>query len=338
MPEAINICQSHHIHNGTLQTSKIFQRRKTLPNHQAWWIHITLGWAETLPVASPVLWAVVASVHLQPPPLCSLPSSLREYPWWRWNSPPERDARCKLWVGRPKWPVGRIETWKCSKKYKNLDVFPGIWIIIWIIIWDLLLNLVMSLMTLCSLILRCPVKVLQSPASIVQSWRQSSTDTESWTTSSGRNLLSVQIGLSEVPIVLNSTILLAFYYATVVCGPRQHDLPREFEPHIGLELATSRHLSKVFLSSNHLVLHPFRTQLGTVSRVSAKEAKENLCTHPVEHSQIQTCHAYWPFFHRPAKDRAWFLRKELVRRETSPEHLPKVSVYKLYLQKMLQLQ
>lgn len=207
-----NICQSHDIHNGTLQTSKIFQRRYLPYRTTKHGGFTSLGWAETLPVGSPVLWAAVASVHLQPPPLCSLPSSLLEYPWWRWNSPPERDARCKLWVGRPKWPVGRIETWKCSKKYKNLDVFPGIWIIIWIIIWDLLLNLVMSLMTLCSLILRCPVKVLQSPASIVQSWRQSSTDTESWTTSSGRNLLSVQIGLSEVPIVLNSTILLAFYY------------------------------------------------------------------------------------------------------------------------------
>lgn len=182
-------------------------------------------------------------------------------------------------------------------------------------------------MTLCSLIFRCPVKVLQSPASIVRSWRQSSTHTESWTTSSGRNLLSVQIGLSEVPIVLKQQSFwpsIMWCRATVVCGPRQHDLPCEFEPHIGLELATSRHLSKVFPSSNHLILPVFRTQLGTVSRVSAKEAKENLCTHPVEHSQIQTCHAYWPFFHRPTKDRAWFLRKELVRRERSSKHLPKV--------------
>ena len=198
---------------------------------------------------------------------------------------------CKMQVVGGSTQNGRLEEEKLGsfpKIIKNLDVFPGIWIII----WDLLLNLVMSMMTLCSLIFRCPVKVLQSPASIVRSWRQSSTHTESWTTSSGRNLLSVQIGLSEVLIVL---------------------IQQSFWPSIGLELATSRHLSKVFPSSNHLILPLFRTQLGTVSRVSAKEAKENLCTHPVEHSQIQTCHAYWPFFHRPTKDRAWFLRKELVR-------------------------
>ena len=63
---------------------------------------------------------------------------------------------------------GRLEEEKLGsfpKIIKNLDVFPGIWIII----WDLLLNLVMSMMTLCSLIFRCPVKVLQSPASIVRS-------------------------------------------------------------------------------------------------------------------------------------------------------------------------
>ena len=78
------------------------------------------------------------------------------------------------------------------------------------------------------------------------------------------------------------------------CLRRQHDLHREFEPCIGLKLATSRHLY-TFIDHKGL---PFleSPQVASYfepgSRVSAKEAKENLCTHPVEHSQLQTCHAY----------------------------------------------
>ena len=176
--------------------------------------------------------------------------------------------------------------------------------------------------------------------SIVRSWRQSSTHTESWTTSSGRNLLSVQIGLSEVPIMLIQQSFWPSILATIYClrSTATWSSSWIWTTHGGLELATSRHLSKVFPSSNHLILPLFRTRLGTVSRVSAKEAKENLCTHPVEHSQIQTCHAHWPFFHRPAKDRAWFLRKELVRSpKRNISQTSSKSVYKLYLQKMLQV-
>lgn len=137
------ICQSHDIHNGTLQTSESSSVGSTYQNHGTHVDHITkksrgshlkLG---SFCRCSPVLWAAVASVHLQPPPLCSLPASLREYPWWLWNSPPERAG---FVVGRPKWH-GKNRNLEVFQKCKNLDVFPGIWIIIWIVIWDLLLNL-----------------------------------------------------------------------------------------------------------------------------------------------------------------------------------------------------